>query len=266
LELLRLEAARLAQAGRYAHIDEVVEGVLSLLQGLMRERELEAQVDLPPSPPAVLVSQELLRQTLLGVLGYLARRAERCRIHLSAETQGSTMVLLATVEPLDAVRHSERGLGQERLEEFDEFASVSDCDIRPLSHAGHVIGFELQLPIAQRSVLVVDDNVDVLDLFRAYLTTHEYQVVTAQTTDEAIRKAKQFHPYAITLDLMMPEQDGWELLQRLIADPETNAIPIIVCTVLKEKELAIALGAAAYLEKPVTQEALLSALQTLEQG
>jgi len=265
VELLRLEAARLAQLGRYARIGEVVEGVLSLLQGLMRQRELNVHVELPPSLPPVSVSQELLRQMLVSTLGYLAERAERCEIRISAEAQGATMILSLKMEPPEALRISEEELREERLAELSEFAALGRCHIRSLDYEGYTIGLDLLVPIAQRTVLVVDDNRDVLQLFKGYLTAHGYHVITAQTTQDAIDKARQFRPYAITLDLMMPEQDGWELLQILLAHPETSDIPTIVCTVLKQRELAISLGATAYLEKPVTQQSLLSALQALEE-
>ena len=65
----------------------------------------------------------------------------------------------------------------------------------------------------------------------------------------------------IVLDIMMPEQDGWEVLQRLRATPETRDLPILVCSVLNEPEIAQALGASDYLIKPVTQDALLTKVE-----
>jgi CheY-like chemotaxis protein len=62
---------------------------------------------------------------------------------------------------------------------------------------------------------------------------------------------------------MLPGQDGWDLLQILLNRPETNHIPLIICTVLKQKELALSLGATAFLEKPVTEQALFSTLEAL---
>jgi CheY-like chemotaxis protein len=96
------------------------------------------------------------------------------------------------------------------------------------------------------------------------LGLHPYRVVTAQTGHEAIDLARQLHPDVITLDLMMPDQDGWDLLQVLLNQVDTQGIPIIVCSVLRQKDLALSLGATAFLEKPVTQQALLSALKVVE--
>jgi CheY-like chemotaxis protein len=126
-----------------------------------------------------------------------------------------------------------------------------------------VVGFKVKLPTAQRTVLVVDDNEDALELFRRYLSPL-YRVATAGTAHKALEQARQLQPHAITLDLMMPEQDGWDLLQTLLNQPDTRHIPIIVCTVLKQKALALSLGAAAFLEKPVSKQELLTALKALE--
>ena len=132
-------------------------------------------------------------------------------------------------------------------------------------HAGQaIVGFEMQLPTVERTLLVVDDNEDILELFRGYLGPHRYRVITAQTAPEALEKAREFQPYAVTLDLMMPDQDGWEVLQRLLHQPDTRHIPVIVCSVLRQKELALSLGAAAFLEKPVTEQTLVATLAALE--
>jgi CheY-like chemotaxis protein len=114
-------------------------------------------------------------------------------------------------------------------------------------------------------VLVVDDNEDVLKLIQRFLTPHHYRVVTAQTAQEALALSRQVEPHVITLDLMMPDQDGWDLLHALLNQPETQNTPIVVCSVLKQQEdLALSLGATAFLKKPITEEGLLVVIESLE--
>ena len=96
-------------------------------------------------------------------------------------------------------------------------------------------------------VLVVDDNPDVLYLFRRYLSGGRYPVVEAQDVATALRLVDEVKPQVITLDLMMPMRDGWELLQTLRRHPETRDTPVLVCSVLKERELALMLGATGFL-------------------
>ena len=110
-------------------------------------------------------------------------------------------------------------------------------------------------------VLVVDDKQDLFELFLRYLAGHPYQLRHAAGVDQGLRMAQDAPPDMILLDLMMPERDGWEFLQALRTDPTLAPIPVIVCSVLHEPELAFSLGAQHYLKKPVTADEL---VQTLE--
>jgi len=113
------------------------------------------------------------------------------------------------------------------------------------------------------SLLVVDDNEDLAELFRLYLQGTRWHVSAAANGTEAWHVIGQLQPTAITLDVLMPREDGWELLMRLKGDDATRPIPVIVCSVLKQPDLALALGATVYLPKPVSQRALLEALAHL---
>ncbi len=263
LELLRLEAARMTQVHRYVHIGEVINGAVSLLQGMLQSRGLSVECMLPERLPSISFDKGLLRQMLLGMLGFLAERADQARIRIAARSENSGVYLSLIVEPLTAIRIATQGEFQEQVSAFAEMATLGGARVSPL-RAGEIIsGFEVHLPSnPQRTVLVVDDNEDVLELFRRYLAPH-YRVATAQNAREALLLARQLQPYAITLDLMMPDEDGWDLLQVLLNRPDTRHIPIIVCTVLRQKELALSLGAAAFLPKPVSEQALLAALAAL---
>ncbi len=111
-----------------------------------------------------------------------------------------------------------------------------------------------------RVLLVVDDNEGFVALFRRYLAGHNWQVVGAGGGAEARKAIAETRPTVIVLDVMMPREDGWELLMALKAEEMTREIPVVVCSVLNEPQLALSLGATAYLAKPVTQQALLQVL------
>jgi CheY-like chemotaxis protein len=126
------------------------------------------------------------------------------------------------------------------------------------------VGFRLRLPRApRRTVLLIDDNLDILELYQRYLQQRHYHAVTVQGGAEALRLASQLQPQANVLDLMMPEQDGWEILQWLTNHPDTHKIPVVICSILRARQLAMALGAAAFLEKPVDEMEFLGVLDTL---
>jgi CheY-like chemotaxis protein len=121
---------------------------------------------------------------------------------------------------------------------------------------------DARLPVeVAPTILVVEDNPQVVQLFRRYLSGSSFQMVVAPNGSLAFDLATAERPAAITLDLLLPQRDGWEFLQALKVHPETRLIPVIVCSVLRERELALALGAADFLAKPVTQHALLSSLR-----
>jgi CheY-like chemotaxis protein len=265
LELLRLEAVRTIQADRYTHIGDVVDGVFSLLREVLHQHGLELQTAIPRALPGVSIDRSLLRQMLLGMLGYLIERAEESTIRLEAQTEGTAVDLSLQVEPSKAVRATGQAETDERLAALEEMAVLAGAHILPTYVGSLVVGFDVQMPTVQHTVLAVDDNEDVLELIRGYLSPHGYRVITAQTAQDALNRAATYQPYAITLDLMMPEQDGWQVLQTLLNQPDTDRIPIIVCSVLRQKELALSLGAVAFVEKPITEQALLSALDALEE-
>ena len=101
-------------------------------------------------------------------------------------------------------------------------------------------------------------------MFRRYLSRSNVRVIGIQEPDRVLPLARQWQPQAITLDVMMPTMDGWEILQALQADPETRHIPVIICSVWDEPELAFSLGAADFLKKPITQKDLLRTLARLK--
>jgi len=112
----------------------------------------------------------------------------------------------------------------------------------------------------ERRLLVIDDNEGFEELFRRYLAGHGWEVIGARNGAQARTLIAQTQPTAVMLDVLMPQEDGWELLMALQRDESTRAIPIIVCSVINQPQVAITLGAAACLPKPVTQQALLRVL------
>jgi CheY-like chemotaxis protein len=116
---------------------------------------------------------------------------------------------------------------------------------------------------AEKVVLAIDDNPEAIDIIRKYLGD-EYKVIGLLSGEEAVKKAKEIKPMAITLDIMMPRKNGWQVLRELKDDPETQDIPVIVLTIVDDQRLGFSLGAAEYIIKPVEKHLLLRKLKTLE--
>jgi signal transduction histidine kinase len=111
------------------------------------------------------------------------------------------------------------------------------------------------------TVLLIDDDPTALDLLSRYLTKEGFAVVTAGGGEEGLRLARELKPIAITLDVKMPDMDGWHVLSALKGDPALASIPVVVVSMVDEKTTGYELGAAAYLPKPVDHERLAALLR-----
>jgi len=118
----------------------------------------------------------------------------------------------------------------------------------------------LPADVAAAKVLIIDDDATARDLMNRGLTKEGFQVFTAASGEEGIRMAREARPDVITLDVLMPGMDGWAVLRALKSDPEVADIPVIMVTMVDDKDMGSALGAADYLSKPIDRERLVSML------
>lgn len=116
-------------------------------------------------------------------------------------------------------------------------------------------------PSSSGPILVIEDDPQALALVQSYLEPDGYRLITAVDGVDGIAAAREHRPAAILLDVLLPTLDGWEVLRRLKADPDLRHIPVLMITIVDEKEVGLALGAVDYLVKPVERLALLDALR-----
>jgi adenylate cyclase len=131
-------------------------------------------------------------------------------------------------------------------------AGVADAAVVPTAAAPA----EQVQPRRTNRVLVIDDDATVRDLMRRYLSREGFDVVTATGGREGLDLAYELHPSVITLDVFMPDMDGWSVLQALKRDAALRRIPVIMMTISDEKQKGIMLGASGYLTKPVDRAQL----------
>lgn len=115
----------------------------------------------------------------------------------------------------------------------------------------------------RKIILAIDDNPEAIDIICKYLGD-DYTVIGLLGGDEAVSRAKQIKPMAITLDIMMPRKDGWEVLRELKNDPDTQDIPVIILSIVDDQRMGFSLGAAEYIVKPIDKDVLLKKLKALE--
>jgi CheY-like chemotaxis protein len=150
-------------------------------------------------------------------------------------------------------------------------------DVTVMSEAGKGSTFTARLPSAEEAaraaaagepggdgarapqsdcILVIDDDPTARELITHQLEAEGFSVMTAAGGLEGLRRAKELRPRAITLDVMMPDLDGWSVLAALRQDAQLSEIPVIMVTILDEQRRGMALGAVGYLTKPISRDRL----------
>ena len=118
-----------------------------------------------------------------------------------------------------------------------------------------------QATATQGRILVIDNDPSVQELLRQSLTEQGFHVAVASTGEEGVRLARKLHPDAITVDVLMPGMDGWALLSMLKTNEELKDIPIIILSIIEDRNMGFSLGASEYLTKPVDKNHLAEVLQ-----
>jgi CheY-like chemotaxis protein/anti-sigma regulatory factor (Ser/Thr protein kinase) len=122
------------------------------------------------------------------------------------------------------------------------------------------------LPPSAAVVLVIDDDPLVADLLRRTLVKDGYRVEYAENGEKGLQLARQLRPDAITLDVMMPGLDGWQVMTHLKSDPELADIPVILLSIVNDRKTGFALGATEYLTKPLDRDRLTAVLRRVSNG
>lgn len=251
-EVARLHAATADQDTIV--LDHVVQSAITTLAELSAARGVQITSLIPENLPPVQIDRVVLRQVLLHVLLFMLDSNIGERIELTAHS-----VAHALEVEIGCSNHVLLNAIDERLTVATGLIEAQQGRLEIVCEHGWTARLTIPINTAP-TVLVVDDNPDMIQLFRRYLSG-SYHVTGVTTSAEAVSMARELLPQIITLDVMLPDQDGWELLQHFKHDPVTSNIPIIICSILRDQVLAQALGASDYLAKPVTREALLATLE-----
>jgi len=236
----------------------LLEGALQSVARLAQERGVRITLTLPTTPLIIRTNRMISRQVLVSLLSHTIRHAKPGKdvtLSVAGKRRGAQL-MVSYLGCADANEDGEGSLTIPRqLAEAlgGEWEFSADLEDRKL------ISFTLGTD-SLTTLLVIDDNEGLIELFRRYLTGEDYHLIGARDGAEGLHLADEHSPDVIVLDVMMPQQDGWEVLQRLHNRRRTKDIPVLVCTVIDDPELAFSLGAAEFLAKPVKQEELLAAL------
>jgi signal transduction histidine kinase/CheY-like chemotaxis protein len=301
LDLSKIEAGRMEFIFEPTDLHEVVSGVMSTAIALVKEKPIELQQDVPEELTPVVADERRIRQVILNLVGNASKFTEEGYIKVAAWREDEDVIVAVEdtgigiprdryhsvfkefeqVDSSSTRRYGGTGLG---LPVSKKFVEAHGGEIWFESEVNVGTTFYVRLPIAGPSpeepeedetradgeealiVLTVDDDDGVITLFRRYLEKQGYRVMALTRGDRVVEEAKRIRPYAITLDIFLPDINGWEIVQALKSDPETRDIPIIVCSISNDRDKGLSMGVADYLVKPILEQDLLDALERVSDG
>ena len=295
LDLSKIEAGRMDVFIEAIDIQALLEEVLTIVKPLADKSENVIKLNCPADVGSFRSDQTKVKQCLLNLLSNANKFTSQGTLTLTVTRESGSRVCFGvsdtgigmTKEQLDrlfqpfsqseastAKRFGGTGLG---LAITKHFCTLLGGDVTVESAPGKGSTFIIRLPDQTRvfrgpavppapadgrvTVLVVDDDPTVLSLLAKTLEKESYRVISARNGIEALALAREHRPQAITLDVLMPQMDGWRTLQELKADVELRDIPVIMVTVLNERGMAIPLGAADFMTKPVDRQRLAAILR-----
>ena len=121
-------------------------------------------------------------------------------------------------------------------------------------------GFQAPAAGAKPTILIVEDDPKAAELISIYIRDADFDIIVTGDGEEAVTIARERQPFAITLDIMLPKKDGWQILQELKALPETKDIPVIICSMIDDHQLGMSLGAVGHMTKPIKKTELIGLL------
>ena len=255
-ELNALESGSRSEA---TNVSDVIARTVELVSALAAKHGVVLALGQVQPNLVVAIHPSALRQLLVQTLTGMVRLMSEGRVDISAAETGNLVSIAIACSP--AV-----------LKEPASGDDDDDVDVAHVLLADHEGTIErrvtesqstlvLTLPAtAKITVLVVDDNADLMHSYRRYVQGTRYHILPLSQGTGLLDMVRSTSPDVIVLDVMLPDIDGWELLAQLHNYPATRSIPVIICSVVREEDLALALGATLYVPKPVRRQEFIQAL------
>jgi CheY-like chemotaxis protein len=221
-------------------------------------RSIQFNLDCAKSPVLIWADPVVGQQVLTSMLSYLVQHAQTGSVSIDTvtdEKQVSLSIRFYPNFPSDTVPEMP-GLVPQLIDRLGWTLQQ-----RHLPDGRYLLS--LTFNSSGPSILVIDDNEGLVELLERYLTDQFCKVIATTSGAEGLRLAQTLFPDAIILDVMMPHMDGWEVLQSLRSHPQTATIPVIICSVFNDPELAYSLGVSLFLPKPISRNEIFTALRHL---
>src|SRR5262245_52195951 len=294
LDLTKIEAGKLEFSPETVNLAPLLEDIIGTARQLAEQNKNRLILEVQENLGQLTVDPMRLRQILLNLLSNACKFTKQGEVKLrvkkivdarnwieiavadtgigmTPEQQSKLFKEFTQVDSSTARQYGGTGLG---LAIARKLARMMGGDVTVASELGKGSVFTVRLPAGAHSqarssagsdgrlsatfdrVLVIDDDATARELITDHLKAEGFSVVTAAGGVEGLKLAKELRPTAITLDVMMPDLDGWSVLAALRQDRDLSEVPVIMVSILDEQRRGAALGAAGYLTKPVDHEQL----------
>jgi signal transduction histidine kinase/DNA-binding response OmpR family regulator len=299
LDLSKIEAGRMSVFIEDCDLPMLLKDIEATVQPLVAKNRNTFNLELDPSISRIRTDLRMLRQVLYNLLNNAAKFTEDGTIRLQVAPEGGDVLFRIldsgigmTEEQIQRVfreftqadesttrRFGGTGLG---LALSRKLTSILNGELSVESEPGKGSTFILRIPRGgapseasghsflkpyadthQRKVLIIDDDPAMREGLSRMLTQEGFWAAVAPDGAEGLQLARTLHPDMITLDIMMPGLDGWQVLAQLKEDPELCHIPVVLLTLLDDRARGFALGASEYLCKPISRDRLVTVLHNL---
>ncbi len=300
LDLSKIEAGKMEIIPKPMSVGQLLEITKENLMSLAALKNIQLELTVPAGLPKIESDETKLHQVLTNIVGnavkfteegsvkiLVKQNAENVFISVSDTGIGISKEMLPHVfdefrqgDGTTSRRYEGTGLG---LAIAYKITKVLGGDIKVESVLGEGSVFTIRIPIGWHeniqalnsniefisptsptngsTILVVDDDPVTVQMISTYLKEEGFNTLIAHSGKEALQLAEKHQPFAITLDVIMPEMDGWEVLQKLKSNTKTKHIPVIAISVSNERDTGFALGAVGYIQKPIDRKILISEIK-----
>lgn len=282
------------------NLADMINSAMSTAVGLVKDKPIKLHTHIPETLPPIRADSTRVRQVLINFLSNAAKFTEEGLVEVNVslttspankpelmvtvsdtgpgiapEDQGKLFLPFSQVDDSPTRKTGGTGLGLSICRSLIELHGGRIGLLSSQPGEGSTFFFTLPLDegeiiapdetgrTEEKIILSIDDDPKVISLYERYLKPHGYRIIPLTDPKLALAKVKETRPFAITLDIMMPEKDGWQIMHELKNDPETRDTPIVICSILENQEKGFSMGAADYLVKPFLKDDMLNAVSRL---
>ncbi|HUR83456.1 MAG TPA: response regulator [Thermoanaerobaculia bacterium] len=295
LDLSKVEAGKMEIYPEFFSVAPVIESVCQVMRGMTRTQQ-KIVVDVPADLPQIETDLAKFKQILFNLVSNAVKFSPADQpIVVNANVDDGTLQVTVRDEGIGIAPHH-HGMIWEEFRQVDgtvrrefggtglglalvkKFVELQGGRVAVDSSLGSGSTFTFTLPVRSHAavvtrtpetvtkaprVLVVEDDGNAYELIASALGSAGFLPIRARHGDEALRMARDARPAAVTLDVVLPGMDGWEVLRRLKSDDSTRALPVVIISMMDNRDLGVALGADDYFVKPVDRARLLQRLREI---